>query len=180
MSDGRVSNKIFGTTIVIKENCKKLLRINDNVCVGFTGGVDACLCTLKALEPYNMASLGLHKTVSILYEKAKTVHDENHFLNNAISMVVGGKTNKSMEFHVFGSKYGFKKTIHQPKGDNLEYLMLYSDRVESDTFLKHLQANIPLNSIEKHEKAMKDCIDEVAKSDDTVNAVKFKEVIVLA
>lgn len=182
MSDGKVTRPENGAIKSLDENYKKLRRINNNICIGYTGGQDICENVLTSLDSYDKKKLDLTKTVDILHKFSKEIYSKNKYQNNTITMVIGGKSaDGTIEFYTFGSYYDFQLNSYKPQDKKMLYRILCSDEVKGlNIFEKHLNLHLneSLKPIKECQDAMSDCVDEIASDDETVNNTKFTEIII--
>lgn len=179
MSDGRVQGETRGVKSILQEDYKKLNRINQNICIGYTGNKYLCEQTIKAMnDPYKpIANLNLDNIQKFLCAEARSVYLENNYLGIKMAFIVGGvTTDGKIEFYTFGSMNDFIIQKYSSINGDINYAGLYPENAKGNELEKHLLANVPLNE-DKIKKAMIDCIDEIAALDSSVNRNKFIEVI---
>lgn len=184
MSDGRVQGEIGGIKNILREDYKKISRLNEKICIGYTGSRELCEKSLKAIyNPYNpnafnpLGNLDIGSISNTLCAEAKHIFSESNYPNKKITFVVGGvMADKNIGFYTFGSEYNFQVEKYIPINGDIKYASLHSDNAKGNELEHHLLANTPLNE-DKIKKAMSDCIDEIADLDSSVNKIKFTEVI---
>ena len=179
MSDGRVTqNRTSKGVEILKEDFKKLVKLNTNVCIGFAGSKGPCEEVLKTLSDYNRDSMNIDTVFEVLYEKARSVYSK--YLISGIQikllMVIGGEQCGEFKFKTFSSNDNFEVLNYNPQGTDLNYAMLSPDNVDISSLINQIYKNAPV-TIENLQKAMGECIDNVSQFNNTINNVKFSEII---
>jgi len=179
MSDGRVTQqKTIMDVDVLQEDFKKLLKVNANICIGFAGAKEQCEEVLKCLNNYTLNNLNLDNVIEIINNEAKSVYSKYMILGIQIKilMAIGGIQDGVIKFKTFSSVNGFKIEKYIPKGDEISYAMLSPDGVDIKNLVNQIYANAPCTS-DSLKKAMGGCIDNVSQFNNTVNNVKFTEIL---
>lgn len=164
MSDGRVSNKTLG---VAQEDYKKLLRVSENICIGFTGHQKGCEETISVLKN-DMCYMDI---VNSLHKKAQEVHSV--YSDKMIMCVVGFNEDGNMSVYYFSSDDFILKPYHPKKGKvslvSLEPIptTIYVDNCNSST----------VKSLDDYCRLMYKTISDVSKINPTVNNFTFSELI---
>lgn len=185
MCDGRMvkfNSKNKDDFTVVDENCKKLLRVNKEVCIGITGDANILFEIVKELQHYNTNYMKLEKVEKIIIPiiKEKTVDWIG------CKALIGGKNRKG-KFVLHIIDYS---NIHDENYIPIIFEPIGNLSVIQGAFPKTLNANYYETLIEKHitntapwsnahilQRHMAECIAEIAKSDMTVNTNMFSESI---
>lgn len=179
MSDGRVTRqKTIMENEILREDYKKLRKVNANICIGFAGSKEPCEEVLKSLDSINSENTTIDNVCQIVLNEAKSVYSKYVLLGIPIEilMAVGGNQYGQIKFRVFHSTDGFKVQEYIPQGTHLNFAILSPGWVDKSNLLDRINANPPV-TIDNTEKAMGECIDKVSLLDPSVNTVKFTEII---
>lgn len=175
MSDGRMKN--LATNSIEDENFQKVHKVNNNVCIGFTGDPIGAGLMLDELRFYDLSKMTLERIKRISIEKLKTL-TLNHL---GVKVIFSGK-NKSNHFvtYTIDSKNNFaeEKYVDIPQNG---FAVVYSGTNEDilqGIVYKHIYATSPWKSLDELRQHMIDCINEVSSVDDTVNNKIFEELVV--
>jgi len=165
MSDGRVSNLAQGK--VIKEDFKKLLRVNKNICIGFTGHQRGCE---EAIEAIN-AGMSYAEIVTALHGRAKKAYAV--YKDKMIMCVVGFNEKSKMSVNYFTSD-DFDIVPYPPECGKVSVISLepipttiFGDKCKKGAF----------NSLDDYCRLMYETISDISKINPTVNNFTFSELI---
>ncbi|SDO88314.1 hypothetical protein [Clostridium gasigenes] len=188
MSDGRVSRGNDNEFHILDDNYKKLLRLNETICIGYGGSKEPCVEVVDYLKMYYKNEKDLDKLFNLLNQKAGNVF--GNYISKGIKIkmqiVIGGinkgqikfKTIKSIDydFNKIYIKSYFTTEEHIPEGDTLSYCMMNPDGIEDLLFYKLLCRNTSFG-VDDIKITMKECIDIASEKSRTINKNKFFEVI---
>lgn len=182
MSDGMVSIKKDNKVESLDENYKKLVRVNNKVCIGFAGSKEPCEEVISKLSQDDAERLSLQDIFQIIYSNAKSVYSKwrTKYIDEEIKilMMIGGISSENkIELKSFSSKENFIVNEYKPNNTDLCYLMLSPEDVNESILTNSILNNTPV-SLENLQKSMEKCIEIVSESCEGVNNVKFTEVII--
>jgi hypothetical protein len=93
---------------IIQEEYKKIYRINQNICIGFTGIKDLCEDILSELKSYKPDELTLSQTCDYLRNRALAEKYWIAEFDNLLSFTIGGLTKtREINLYSFGAKYNY-------------------------------------------------------------------------
>lgn len=166
LGDGRMTN--LSTGEVAYEKIQKIYKINNNVCIGFTGDPIAAGIALKELDSYSLNTMTLERIKRVFIGKLKEIP-----LNPlGIKVIITGR-NKSNKFVTYSidSKNNFEEESYVNIPD-AGFVVVYSGSNSSVIELivnKNIYSTSPWKSIDDLRQHMTHCIREVALIDPTVN-----------
>lgn len=166
MSDGRITRD-DGT--VYTENYPKVLGLNKNTFIAFTGRVEYFEALLSVC---NFDSYNNYEDISAhIYEKFLGIPSVR---NHKLIIVVGGKgKNSEIGFYYFSSR-GNKPTHVKPEKDNgVNHLLLVNPEFGARELLGTLLKTIGFDTVTKAIDIQKQIHDYEAVHDITVNAEKY-------
>lgn len=162
---------------IVNENLYKVIKINENICIGFAGDPMPIYFVYNQLCIQNIDNLSFQQVKEHFIKGLKKISTNNL----GVKIIISGK-NESGKFSTYclDTKNAFKETIY----DNIPtngFSVVYAG--SSETLVKPIvQRNIydtmPWGDIETLKVHMKNCIKEIANSDNTVNDI-VSEVMIL-
>ena len=167
---------------IADENCKKLIRVNKEVCIGITGDANILDEIVYELQHYDDTNLKLEKIEKIVLQiiKDKTVEWIG------CKALIGGKNRKGkFVLHIIDysniNKENYKPVIFEPIG-NLSVVQGAFPKAKNVSFYeslieKHISNTAPWGNTDILLRHMAECIAEIAQDDMSVNTNLFTESI---
>jgi len=180
MSDGRKTLFENGIpTNEYHETTKKMVRLNSNICLGFSGDYDASQIIVESFELFNCKQVSLEMVVECVVKCAKAITLRELPLliiiagkdsNNKFCVVpVSSKNNYQYQFEYPDKHHNFAFQFACPFYDKNEFDNLVTERIYSK-----------MNTIKTVDELifrLENLIKNVANKTTTVNKVIYREMI---
>ena len=172
MSDGRMVS--LPNNKVVDENIPKVLKINNNVAIGFTGDPSPTVIALEELKKYNVELLTLERIKRIIINKIKELN-----INELGVKIIFTGRNKVGKFviYVVDSKNNYECEPLYPINTSPAFAVCGRNDNKCQEIIKNNLYNKKWRTSDELEKSMMNCIIDAAKIDKTVNTNMFKVVI---
>lgn len=175
--DGKEVRETDGIYIPIRNDFKKVYRINNNICAGFTGDSHAVKFIVSNLYRLNKCSVEECKKEILSIAKALPL---NGF---GLNFIVTGIENHVCKTYTFKSKDNFKEDLSVLSEPGI-IMTCFAPPIDIDTVKtqniinKHINSKTELiNSVEQIRNYMDECILEISKISKTVNDIIYGEEI---
>lgn len=164
---------------IVNENFPKIARVNNNVCIGFSGDPLASLNALNVLQNYDVNSLTLEETKNIFINSLKN----NNINKSGANVIVTGR-NKSNNFssYYIDLTNNYNEVYYKPKGN--EFATIYALPAPEDNIHNYqkivddiLKNNMPWNDLQDVQNCVIEAIDKISTLNSSVNDNIFMEVI---
>lgn len=172
MSDGRMVR--LPNNVVVDENVPKVLKINNNVGMAYTGDPIPTQVALNKLKEHNVNDMSMEEIEKVMIEQIKEI-DSNIL---GIKLIFSGrdKDNKFV-IHTINSENDFVVDKIYPRNIGITYACAGNDDVLCNSVIQRNFANARISTAEQLESLIAKCIYEVAQLDETVNTNIYKVVI---
>ena len=172
MSDGRMV-KIPENTVV-REDFPKVIKINNNVALAYTGDPVPTRIAIDKLSNYDIENLSLETIESIIIQQLKMLN-----LNIlGVRLIFSGKDKENkFVIHVAFSNNNFEIDKIYPSIEGITYACSGNNEALCNSIIQRNFYNARISTAEQLEHLMSKCIYEVAEFDETVNTNIFKVVI---
>ncbi len=170
MSDGRARNSL--SREILSESYNKTRKINNNVCIGFSGIAEVSECIIDNFMKYpeiNIDIINADDTAVILCEIAKIVASNVNADN--IQMVIAGlDASGKITLNSFAKCTGFQINKQIPTISHYCYATLNPNGFDGDKLFEHYICLTQMSIT----KRMENCIKHAAQLNDTINNRVFK------
>lgn len=169
-SDGKEVRKSGNEYIPIKDNFKKVFRINHNICAGFSGTSKAVKYIVSNL--YKLEKCSVTECKNEILSMAKSLQLNEFGLNFIVTSV----ENSSSKTYIFKSSDNFKEEDPDIIKDPGLIMTCFAPPIDVDTAIiqniidRHINSKIEsVESLKQIKDYMNECIVEVSKISKTVN-----------
>ena len=157
--DGRAKDVCTGQ--IIDEHYKKVIQINPNVIMGFTGTDIVCMGAINVL-PSNVNALGITEISEILCRNAKKIHEST---GESGSFILAGVENGKIIVSSFGRDGKYTIDRREPHEGDVFFNSLYPEAITHDIFYECYCEFIN----DGLSRIIKETFRRVAEQSDTVN-----------
>ena len=159
---------------IVDENIQKVLQLNDNVAIGFTGDPIPTSLALQELDNYNVKFLTLERIKRIMINKLKEITPNDL----GVKIIFTGK-NKSGKYviYVADSERNYEAELLFAPHGSIAYALAGRNEEVCRQVLERNLFNKRWTRREDLENSMAKCIKDVAQIDNSVNTNICKVVI---
>ncbi len=169
-------NKSFNDFYPVDEDIQKVLKINENISIGFAGDPKPTKAALHKLSYYETETLSLGQVKKILLENIK-LQPVNKL---GTKLIISGKNKYGkMLMYVIDSTKDYKVEMYEPNNQTPAFSCIGSDSQKVQPILnKYILNTFPWNNLNQLEQLMIKCIQEISKIDNSVND-RIQEAVIL-
>lgn len=173
MSDGRMIK--LPNNDIVREDVSKVLKINKNVAIAYTGDPIPVQIAINKLKEYNIGQLSMENIEKIIIAQLK-----NLSLNILGAKIIFTGRNMANQFviHTLDSKDDFKVNVTYPSTLGITYACAGNNYELCNQIVQQNFSNVEIKTSKQLEDVMSKCICDVAKIDKTVNTNIYKVVII--